>query len=71
MKIQVDYDLCESNAVCVRAAPEVFVVDESDRLMLLANNVDGELLERVKVAVRRCPRHALKLIEVTEHPALS
>ena len=32
MKIAVDYDLCEANAVCMRKAPEVFRVDDDDNL---------------------------------------
>ncbi len=30
MKIRVDYDLCEANAICMEQAPEVFKVDEKD-----------------------------------------
>ena len=30
MKIEVDRDLCEANAICQRVAPEVFKVDDTD-----------------------------------------
>ena len=34
MKIVVDYDECEANAVCVGILPEVFEVDDDDNLHL-------------------------------------
>ncbi len=61
MRIVVDYDLCESNAVCVRAAPDLFVIDDNDRLHVLAAEPSPEQLERAQTAVRRCPRRALSL----------
>ncbi len=61
MRIVVDRDLCESNAVCVRAAPDLFVIDEQDKLKVLAEEPSAEQLERVQAAVRRCPRRALSL----------
>jgi ferredoxin len=63
MQIRVDYDLCEANGVCVKTAPNVFVVDETDKLHLLVQAPPDDELERVKAAVRRCPRRALSLIE--------
>ena len=63
MRIVVDYDLCEANAVCVRTAPDIFKVDDSDRLHLLVVTPAAEQLEVVKAAVRRCPRRALSLGE--------
>lgn len=63
MKITVDRDRCEANAVCVRAAPEAFRVDEEDRLHVLVDEVPPELRARVEKAVRACPRQALALAE--------
>jgi ferredoxin len=63
MLIKVDWDLCEANAVCMRAAPEAFRVDDADNLHVLVERPEGEVLEKVKVAVRRCPKRALTLIE--------
>ena len=34
-KVAVDYDLCESNAVCMDIAPEVFEVRDDEFLYLL------------------------------------
>ncbi len=62
-KIRVDYDLCEANGACQRTAPHVFRVDESDRMHLLIERPAAEDLEKVRAAVRRCPRGALSLEE--------
>ena len=35
MKVVVDYDLCEANALCMDCAPEVFRVEEDDTLTVL------------------------------------
>ena len=63
MKILIDYDLCEGNAVCMKVAPEVFVVGEDDRATLVNPNPDETLRGKVEAAVRRCPRQALSLKE--------
>jgi ferredoxin len=62
-RIIVDYDLCESNGVCVKFSPEVFHVDDSDKLHLLVEQPSDELLPKVEQAVRRCPRAALSLVD--------
>ena len=62
-KIVVDYELCEANAVCMKVAPEVFHVDEQDKLHVLVAEPSAELLEKVETAVRRCPRRALSLCD--------
>lgn len=61
MKIIVDYDLCEANAVCMSKAPEVFEVDDEDNLNLLMESPPESLRAKVEEAVRLCPRQALKL----------
>lgn len=62
MKINVDYDLCEANAVCVAFAPEVFEVDDDDNLFIIGE-VTPENLAQVRQAVAGCPKTALSLDE--------
>jgi ferredoxin len=62
VKIIVDYDLCEANAVCMAEAPEVFKVDDDDNLHILNENPPEKLRAKVEAAVRLCPKQALKLI---------
>jgi ferredoxin len=63
MRVTVDTELCEANAVCESLAPEVFSVDENDELMILAGEVPTELAGRVREAVASCPKMALMLEE--------
>ncbi|MFQ5352438.1 MAG: ferredoxin [Candidatus Binatia bacterium] len=63
MKVVVDYDLCEANAVCVRLSPEVFEVDDDDNLNVLVEAPGPDLLAGVEKAVRSCPRRAIKLLD--------
>ena len=63
MKVVVDYDLCEANAVCMDCCPEVFRVEEDDTLTILLENPPEDLRSKVEEAVRLCPRQALSLQE--------
>jgi ferredoxin len=63
MKIIVDWDLCEANAVCMARCPEVFRVEESDELVVLDENPPESLRAKVEAAVHGCPRNALRLAE--------
>jgi ferredoxin len=61
MRVIVDYTLCESNAICMRLAPEVFEVRDDDRLYLKTDRPAEALRAKVEEAVRRCPKQALSL----------
>lgn len=61
MKIKVDFDLCESNALCEGLAPEVFYLDDDDFLQLKTDETTPENITNVKRAVAACPRTALSL----------
>jgi ferredoxin len=61
MKVTVNSDLCEANAVCVRSCPEVFRLDENDSLTILVDEISETLRTAVERAVRGCPRQALSL----------
>jgi ferredoxin len=63
MKVAVDFDLCESNAVCMGIVPEVFEVREDDFLYILDENPPEALRSRVEQAVAACPRAAISLVE--------
>jgi ferredoxin len=63
MRVEVDHDACEANAVCAGLVPEVFAVDDDDQLHILVDEVPGQLTEGVRHAVRSCPKAALRLDE--------
>ncbi|HEX2574912.1 MAG TPA: ferredoxin [Aquihabitans sp.] len=61
MRVVVDFDLCESNAVCMNIAPEVFEVRDDDFLYVLQEEPDESLRAKVTEAVARCPKQAIAL----------
>jgi len=63
MRIVVDRDLCEGNAVCMKMAPEVFAVGDDDQVKVLIECPGPDLRAKVEAAVRRCPRQALSLTD--------
>ena len=63
MRVVVDFDLCESNAICMAVAPEVFEVRDDDFLYVLDDHPDESLRDKVEEAVRRCPKQAISLEE--------
>lgn len=63
MRVIVDFDLCESNAICMGIAPEVFEVREDDLLYVLQAEPPAELHDRVREAVSRCPKQAISVEE--------
>ena len=63
MRVVVDYDRCESNALCMGAAPEVFRVDDDDNLDVLQEQPPESLRAKVEEAVRLCPKQAISIVE--------
>ncbi|HWD53203.1 MAG TPA: ferredoxin [Acidimicrobiales bacterium] len=63
MRVEVDWELCESNALCMAAAPEVFEVRDDDLLYVLDEEPAEALRAKVEQAVRSCPKAALSIIE--------
>lgn len=63
MRVEVDFDLCESNGVCMGIIPEVFHLGDDDMLTVLQPEVNPETEERVREAVRQCPRQAISIVE--------
>lgn len=61
MRVVVDFDLCESNAVCMGIAPEVFEVRDDDFLYVLQEEPAEDLRDKVEEAVQRCPKQAIKI----------
>jgi ferredoxin len=63
-KVVVDFDLCESNAICMAVAPEVFEVRDDDFLYILQEEPSDEQREKCEEAVRRCPKQAISLADI-------
>jgi ferredoxin len=61
MRVVVDFDLCESNALCMDACPEVFEVRDDDFLHLRIENPPEALRAKVEQAARVCPKQAITI----------
>ena len=61
MRVVVDFDQCESNALCMGILPEVFEVREDDFLYVLDENPPEEWREKLMEAVRACPKNAISI----------
>ncbi|MBM7510337.1 ferredoxin [Nocardioides salarius] len=59
--IKVDFDLCESNALCEAMAPQVFELDDDDYLQLKTEQITDDNRADVERAVAACPRAAIRL----------
>lgn len=62
-RVEVDFDECESNAMCESFAPDVFFVDDDDYLQVEDPEVTAENRARVEQAVAACPKSALRIVE--------
>ena len=62
-KVVVDFDLCESNAICMGHAPSVFEVRDDDFLYVLDERPPDELRPAVETAVRQCPKQAISIVD--------
>jgi ferredoxin len=63
MRIEIDYDLCDSHAACMTAAPEVFEVRDDDLLYVLDEQPGESLHAKVRDAAVRCPKLAITIVE--------
>ncbi len=61
MRVLVDYDLCESNAICMQIAPDIFEVRDDDFLYVLNETPGDERRAVLEESVQRCPKQAISL----------
>lgn len=61
MKVVVDFDRCESNAVCMGIAPDVFEVRDDDFLYILNEEPPDEMRPTIERAVLGCPMGAISI----------
>ncbi|MCZ4076880.1 ferredoxin [Rhodococcus sp. H36-A4] len=58
--LEVDFDRCEANGVCVGVAPQVFDLDDDDQLVVSDTADLPENKADVDEAIAGCPRAALR-----------
>jgi ferredoxin len=59
MRVEVDRDRCEGNAVCVGIAPNLFELDDDDYAVVTADPVPADQEDLAEQAIAECPRAAL------------
>jgi len=59
MRVHVDRDRCEGNAVCVGIAPDLFDLDDDDYAVIKADPVPDGQEDLAEQAIAECPRAAL------------
>jgi len=59
MRVEVDRDRCEGNAVCVGIAPDLFDLDDEDYAVIKADPVPDGQEDVAEQSVAECPRAAL------------
>jgi ferredoxin len=62
MRIAVNLEMCEHNALCAAIAPAVFEITDDDRLVVLTAEPDDALRRDVLGAIAACPRQAIMAI---------
>jgi ferredoxin len=63
VRIVVNRMLCESNAVCVGIAPDIFDIGDDDELQVLEEHPSETRRIDVESAMRLCPKQALSIEE--------
>jgi ferredoxin len=61
VKVIVDFEQCESNALCMGILPQVFEVRDDDFLYVLEEHPPEALREKLMEAVRSCPKNAISI----------
>ncbi|MCB0938146.1 MAG: ferredoxin [Mycobacterium sp.] len=59
MRVVVDRDRCEGNAVCVGVAPGLFELDDQDYVMVTKDPIPADQEALAEQAIAECPRAAL------------
>jgi ferredoxin len=59
MRVEVDRDRCEGNAVCVGIAPDLFDLDDEDYAVIKADPVPEGQEDLAEQSIAECPRAAL------------
>jgi ferredoxin len=61
-EILADRGLCDGYGNCVFVAPEIFALDDQDRVVLLRTTADPGSCDEIMLAIAECPTRALTLV---------
>ena len=63
MRVLVDFDLCESNAICMQIAPDIFEDRDDDFLYVLDETPSEDRRSNLEESGQRCPKQAISIEE--------
>ncbi len=63
MKVVVNFDTCESNAVCMGILPEVFEVRDDGFLYVLDEHPPESLRPKLEECVASCPTESISIVD--------
>ena len=61
MRVVVNMNRCESNALCMGIAPDIFHLGDDDNLVVLNETPDESRRADVLEAIRQCPKQAISV----------
>jgi ferredoxin len=59
VRVEVDRDRCEGNAVCLGLAPDIFDLDDEDYAVVKTDPIPADQEDLAEQAIAECPRAAL------------
>jgi ferredoxin len=59
VRVEVDRDRCEGNAVCLGIAPDLFDLDDEDYAVVKLDPVPADQEQLAEQSIQECPRAAL------------
>lgn len=59
VRVIVDRDRCEGNAVCLGIAPDIFDLDDEDYAVVKTDPIPADQENLAEQAIAECPRAAL------------
>jgi ferredoxin len=59
VRVEVDRDRCEGNAVCLGIAPDIFDLDDEDYAVVKTDPIPADQEDLAEQAIAECPRAAL------------
>lgn len=65
-RVVADMDLCQGHGVCESEAPDLFEVDGDRKVVVLDDSPGDDQRRAAELAVKYCPTHALKIIDVKQ-----
>jgi ferredoxin len=63
MRVEVDLDRCEGNAICVGIDPELFELNDDEQAVVKMAPVPADREAHAMQAIAECPRAALRRVD--------